>query len=57
MIMNNWELGIILPVYAKDLTLEAELSSMAASCVCWKRPPERYGEGDVPWVSLRCTCI
>lgn len=51
MLMNNWELGIILPVFASDLESSAELTTMAASCICWKRPAEKYAEADVPWVS------
>ncbi|CAO1633746.1 unnamed protein product [Sympodiomycopsis kandeliae] len=49
MIMNNWELGLILPVYQSDLQPEAELSTMASSAICWKRPPKAYRLGDVPW--------
>ncbi|PWN27015.1 phospholipase D/nuclease [Jaminaea rosea] len=47
--VNNWELGVILPLKRRDLRAEAKLTTNARSAICWKRPARQYGEGDVPW--------
>ena len=48
---QNWELGLVLPFRRRDL--KADSTSDAAKIVTWKRPVEKYQDGDVPWVSRR----
>lgn len=52
---QNWELGLVLPFRRRDL--KADATSDAAKIVTWKRPVEKYQDGDVPWVSRRDTDI
>ena len=49
--INNWELGIIVPMRLNDLQESQKPLSdnMKANIITWKRPVEKYKEGDVPW--------
>lgn len=51
MSINNWELGIVVPLRAKDMAQfnKPEPDSMAANIVTWRRPVHRYANGDIPW--------
>ncbi|KAK7007425.1 tyrosyl-DNA phosphodiesterase-domain-containing protein [Favolaschia claudopus] len=40
--VNNFELGVVVPLATMQ---DVNMSS------AWERPPQRYGKGDVPWVS------
>lgn len=45
--ITNWELGVFLPLYGDDKVCNA----LADEYLTYKRPVEKYGENDVPWVS------
>ncbi|MCO5555749.1 hypothetical protein L7F22_009294 [Adiantum nelumboides] len=49
--INNWELGIVVPMRSKDLhESQSPLpGSMKANIITWKRPVEKYKDEDVPW--------
>ncbi|CAO1633675.1 unnamed protein product [Parajaminaea phylloscopi] len=49
MTSSNWELGVLFPLQRRDLEPQSELSTHARSSICWRRPPEPYGETDAPW--------
>ena len=48
---TNWELGVVIPIYAS----EVELYGVEAEClrpIVYHRPVEPYTVCDTPWVSL-----
>ncbi|TIB66703.1 hypothetical protein E3P77_02144 [Wallemia ichthyophaga] len=44
--ITNWELGVFLPLYGDDKVCNA----LADEYLTYKRPVEKYGENDVPWM-------
>lgn len=42
----NFELGVVIPLRSDDVDAEAN------KLVTWKRPLEKYGPEDTPWVSI-----
>lgn len=49
MTSSNWELSVFFPLRRSDLQPSSENSSLARSCICWKRPAQLYSPADIPW--------
>lgn len=46
--ITNWELGVFLPLYGDEKVCNA----LADEYLTYSRPIVKYGENDVPWVSV-----